>query len=416
MQTAFTLGGTMNRLPYLWVALVLLWFSACTRTEQSAAPDDDQTQDLPPAGTWWGKERTWTDDAGKFSVTAELVEVRGDKVVLRRQDGKQITVPLAKLSDEDRKFVEKKESAERGAAVLLNVFPPPAVAPFDAGQAKAHQKAWADHLGVPVQITNSIGMKFNLIPPGEFAMGSPESESGRQDRETEHLVRITKPFYLGVYEVTQAQYERVMGDNPSYSKDANKPVEKVSWNDAIAFCRKLSEREGAEFRLPTEAEWEYACRAGTTTVFSSGDTSFHLDTTGWFADNSGKTVIDSTRIWKADRDNYDSRIVNNLCRPHAVGRKTPNAWGLYDMHGNVWEWCQDWHGPYDSLKVVIDPTGPTLDDWPSSGPLVPRRVLRGGAFGGPPMYVRAASRVNYPPVRRLHAFGFRLARTYPLSP
>ena len=183
MQTAFTLGGTMNRLPYLWVALVLLCL------------------------------------AGR--------EAEAD--------------------------------------------PPQAVAPFDSDQAKAHQKAWADHLGIPVQITNSLGIKLNLIPPGEFTMGSPESELGRNKGETQHLVKITKPFYLGVHEVTQQQYEKVMGKNPSKSKGANKPVETVNWNDAVYFCHKLTKQEGDQYRLPTEAEWEYACRAGTTTTYSFGD-------------------------------------------------------------------------------------------------------------------------------------------------
>jgi len=149
--------------------------------------------------------------------------------------------------------------------------PPLAVAPFDSDQAKALQKAWADHLGVPVQITDSVGMKFNLIPPGEFLMGSPESEADRYDNETQHLVRITKPFYLSVHEVTQQQYEKVMGKNPSKSKGANKPVETVNWNDAVYFCHKLTKQEGDQYRLPTEAEWEYACRAGTTTTYSFGD-------------------------------------------------------------------------------------------------------------------------------------------------
>jgi formylglycine-generating enzyme required for sulfatase activity len=294
--------------------------------------------------------------------------------------------------------------------------PPLAVAPFGSDQAKAHQKAWADHLGTPVQITDSVGIKFNLIPPGEFLMGSLESEPGRFGDETRHLVKITKPFYLSAYEVIQAQYQRVMGSSPSIHKDDTKPVEMVNWNDAVEFCGKLSDQEGVEYRLPTEAEWEYACRAGTTTAYSSGDTSFHLDTTGWFANNSGKTVIDSTRIWKDERDNYVARLFYNGCRPHVVGRKTPNAWDLYDMHGNVWEWCQDWYALYDSLQVVRDPTGPTLEDWPSSNPLVPRRVMRGGAFTIPPRFVRAAFRNANQPDLRSPNLGFRLARTYALSP
>jgi formylglycine-generating enzyme required for sulfatase activity len=261
--------------------------------------------------------------------------------------------------------------------------PPLAVAPFDSDQAKAHQKAWADHLGTPVEITNSLGMKLNLIPPGEFMMGSPESELGRDGNETQHLVRITKPFYLSVHEVTQQQYEKVMGKNPSKSKGANKPVETVNWNDAVDFCHKLTKQEGDQYRSPTEAEWEYACRAGTTTTYSFGDDVSQLGEYAWHKDN-----------WKDIM--------------HPVGGLKPNAWDLFDMHGNVWEWCQDWHGPYKSLQVVSDPTGAASGDY--------GRVLRGGAFSTQPVYVRAANRNNDPPAGRYPNLGFRLARTYPLSP
>jgi formylglycine-generating enzyme required for sulfatase activity len=272
--------------------------------------------------------------------------------------------------------------------------PPQAVVPFDSDQAKALQKAWADHLGAPVQITNSLGMKFNLIPPGEFAMGSPESEPGRYDDETQHLVKITKPFYLSVREVTQEQYEQVMGKNLSFysalgeGKDrvsgidtSQFPVEQVSWYDAVDFCRKLSNEEGVEYRLPTEAEWEYACRTGTTTAYSFRDDVSRLGEYAWYSGNSSST--------------------------HPVGELKPNAWGLFDMHGNVFEWCQDWYGDYDSLKVVSDPTGP------ASGDL---RVLRGGAFNIQPGVVRAANRSFYPPDDHDHNLGFRLVRPYPLSP
>jgi formylglycine-generating enzyme required for sulfatase activity len=264
--------------------------------------------------------------------------------------------------------------------------PPLAVAPFDSDQAKALQKAWADHLGIPVEITNSIGMKLSLIPPGEFMMGSPKSELGRDDDETQHLVTITKPFYLSVYEVTQEQYERAMGDNPSRSKDAAKPVEMVTWNDAVAFCGKLSDQEGDQYRLPTEAEWEYACRAGTTTAYSFGNDASQLSNYGWYRTNA----------WDIG-EKY----------AHPVGEKLPNAWGLFDMHGNVYEWCQDWYAPYGNEKVVSDPTGPARGG---------ASVLRGGAFPDLPRNVRAADRLSHQPAYRNHTLGFRLARTIPLSP
>ena len=230
-------------------------------------------------------------------------------------------------------------------------------------------------LGDPV--INSVGMVLVPIPAGEFQMGSPESEPDRDVEETQHLVKITKAYYLGAYEVTQEQYEKVMGNNPSNSKGDAKPVEMVSWNDAVMFCQKLSEKEGVEYRLPTEAEWEYACRAGTSTGYSFGDDDSQLRKYAWYSGNSNA--------------------------PHAVGQKLPNVWGLFDMHGNVWEWCQDWYGDYGNEKVVIDPTGPASGIY---------RVLRGGAFiGRPPKYVRSAARTYVQPAYRGLGSGFRLART-----
>ena len=200
-----------------------------------------------------------------------------------------------------QEVVERKSDDWRGVALLSQV----------PGQ---------ETLG-PNVITNSIGMKLVLIPAGEFLMGSPESDSDAPDEEKpQHKVRISKPFYLGVTEVTQEQYERVMGENPSRFKgDPQRPVEKVSWEDAVAFCRKLSEKEGRTYRLPTEAEWEYACRAGSQTKWSFGDDDSALKEYAWYLDNADSTT-------------------------HPVAQKKPNAWGLYDMHGNVWEWCQDWYG------------------------------------------------------------------------
>jgi formylglycine-generating enzyme required for sulfatase activity len=225
-------------------------------------------------------------------------------------------------------------------------------------------------------------MVLRLIPTGEFTMGSPESEPDRRDNETQHKVRITKPFYLSAHEVTQAQYERVMGNNPSYFKGPTKPVEQVNWNDAVAFCDELSKREGEKYRLPTEAQWEYACRAGTTTAYSFGDDVRQLPQHAWYSGSSNGST-------------------------HPVGKKLPNPWGLFDMHGNVWEWCEDWYGTYETKQMLINPSGP------ASGS---RRVLRGGPFVAPPKDVRAASRNLNPPDYRYLNNGFRLTRTYNLSP
>ena len=252
---------------------------------------------------------------------------------------------------------------------------PPANAPFDAATAKEHQEAWAKYLGVEVEIENSIGMKLSVIPPGTFMMGSND---GRNNEKPAHQVTLTKPFMLGTYEVTQAQYEKVMDINPSKFKGANNPVETVSRNDAVEFCRRLSELRaekaaGRVYRLPTEAEWEFACRAGTTTTYSFGDGSSDLGDYAWYSANSRSTT-------------------------HPVGGKQPNAWGLYDMHGNVWEWCQGMYGAYPSGSVT-DPRGAT------SGSL---RVGRGGCWLYTAEFCRSAYRSRDYPSYRSNVNGFRV--------
>ena len=210
-------------------------------------------------------------------------------------------------------------------------------------------------------IVNSIGMKLKYIPPGEFCMGSPEDEEGRWSDETQHLVRLTKALYMGVTEVTQAHWVEIMRTRPwspgspvkAYGKGSvkdgdNYPAVIVSWNDAVEFCRKLSEREGRKYRLPTEAEWEYACRAGTKTRFSFGNDAKRLGDHAWFGGNAPGA--------------------------HVVAQKKPNPWGLFDMHGNVWEWCSDRHSKYYySRSPEIDPQRP-------SDSIGLSRVLRGGAW------------------------------------
>ena len=170
--------------------------------------------------------------------------------------------------------------------------------------------------------TNSIGMTFALIPAGTFQMGSPAGEAGRNDDERQHKVTISRPFYLQTTEVTQGQWQKVMGSNPAHFNTCGKdcPVEQVSWDDAQEFIRKLNQMEKTDtYRLPTEAEWEWACRAKSTGRFSFGDDEAGLKDYAWFDKNSA-------------------------AKTHPVGQLKPNAWGLYDMHGNVWEWCRDWYG------------------------------------------------------------------------
>jgi formylglycine-generating enzyme required for sulfatase activity len=200
-------------------------------------------------------------------------------------------------------------------------------------------------------------MEFVLIPAGEFLMGSNEYGGGRP-----HTVRISQPFYLGQYEVTQGQWQAIMGNNPSkFQGDPTLPVERVSWEDVQEFIRRLNAQEGSsKYRLPTEAEWEYAARAGTTTAYSFGDDPDRLGDYAWFRDNSdGKT--------------------------HPVGQKAPNPWQLYDMHGNVWEWVQDLGAPY-AAGAAVDPAGPSWN-WGSLS-----RVYRGGSWWGTAMYCRSADR------------------------
>jgi formylglycine-generating enzyme required for sulfatase activity/outer membrane protein assembly factor BamB len=254
-------------------------------------------------------------------------------------------------------------------------------------------------------LTNSIGLKLALIPAGEFLMGSPDSDKeATDDEKPQHRVRSTRPFYLGVYEVTQEEYQRVMGSNPSFfaptgtGKDkvagrstARFPVEQVTWPSAVEFCRRLSQlpaekQAGRVYRLPTEAEWEYACRAGTRTAFAFGD-----------ALSSRQANFDG---------NYPSGGAPKgpfLARPTEVGSYAPNAWGLYDLHGNVWEWCADWYGrTYYRESPTDDPPGP-----PSGS----ARVIRGGEWYGDARDCRSAFRYADLPTGVFYVMGFRVAMT-----
>ena len=301
--------------------------------------------------------------------------------------------------------------------------PAPAIAPFDAAQAKTHQQEWADYLKLPVDYTNTIGMKFALIPPGEFTMGSTAEEIERalfevggsqfwqdciRSEAPRHKVVLTRPFYVSVHEVTQKEYEAVIGKNPSHFAKtgpeeqprqrvadldtAHFPVDGVSWNDTAEYCAKLSKQEklkpfyfradgavtdlkGNGYRLPTEAEWEFACRAGTTTIFWTGDKS----PSGWFKGNSG-------------------------ARTHEVEELASNPFGLFDVHGNVWEWVEDGWQPafYQQFAKMpaIDPKSPFTPGTP--------RVFRGGDWDSYASDCRSARRSN-DPTYLFHHIGFRVA-------
>ncbi|HVS40296.1 MAG TPA: bifunctional serine/threonine-protein kinase/formylglycine-generating enzyme family protein [Gemmataceae bacterium] len=231
--------------------------------------------------------------------------------------------------------------------------------------------------------TNSLGMKFAWIPPGTFLMGSPPIEPEREHDEVQHKVKLTKGFWMGVHQVAQAQWQVVMGSNPSHFKGDSLPVEQISWDDAAAFCEALGRKDGKPYRPPTEAEWEYACRAGTTTPFHFG------------------SAISTNQV------NYDGNYVYNQGRKGVYRQKTTlvgsfpaNAWGLFDMHGNVWEWCQDFYDAYET-RDDTDPQGAGSEGG---------RVLRGGSWDSYPCFCRAAFRGRYHPDRQYGYVGCRVVQ------
>jgi formylglycine-generating enzyme required for sulfatase activity len=279
----------------------------------------------------------------------------------------------------------------------------------------------------PPLITNSLGMKFTLIKAGEFLMGSPDTDKDAEDDEKpQHRVRITRPFYLGVHEVTRGQFRR-FADDTGYQTEAEKdgkggygwneaankfeqaprytwreagfeqtdlhPMVNVSWNDAVAFAEWLGRKEGKTYRLPTEAEWEYACRAGTTTRYFCGDDAEAVAEVGNIADATAREKHPDWTWTIAARDGFVYTA--------PVGRYRPNAWGLHDMHGNVWEWCWDWYGKdFYKASRVDDPAGPLE---------AADRVFRGGGWDRDALLCRSVRRFRISPDFRFNSLGFRLA-------
>ena len=252
-----------------------------------------------------------------------------------------------------------------------------------------------------LDLGNGVTMKLVLIPAGTFTMGSPPTELGRSPNEgPQHEVTISKPFYMGIYTVTQAQYEQVMGTNPSFFKGANNPVETVSWDDATEFCKKLSQKTGKRVRLPTEAQWEYAARAGTTTAYAFGEgisqdqasfgKRYQLPAPRSSRRGSNrKTVQPSIRI----RPNMHTNVAASF---------QPNGFGLYDMHGNVWEWCED---VYDAQYYARSPRLDPLNTVEGAS-----RVLRGGSWVTKASTLRSANRSRAWPDLRTAFYGLRLVR------
>jgi serine/threonine protein kinase/formylglycine-generating enzyme required for sulfatase activity len=361
-------------------------------------------------------------------VSAPGFKAKAQDVTLSAGERKPIRIRLEPLVSESP-AVAIKPSASRDVG---DPWPPdaphPAIAQFDAERAKEHQEGWAKYLNVPVEYTNSIGIVFRLIPPGEFTMGSSaeEIEAARPLLSTQYdaarparvhsegpqrRVVLTRPFYLGVYEVTQKQYERLCKTNPSefsptgVARDklagrdtSDSPVENVTWFDAALCCNLLSKAEQlpmayrftailafpverAGYRLPTEAEWEFACRAGTSTLYWCGDDQESLTRACWFGAND----------------------IGNM--PKAVGTRTPNPFGLYDVHGNVWEWVHDGWDPQFYQKLV----GPAATNPRSDVGVEGRRVIRGGDYFMSAAECRSACRDGCEANTHWSDVGFRLA-------
>jgi formylglycine-generating enzyme required for sulfatase activity len=298
-----------------------------------------------------------TGDMGMMSIPADWQRELAERGV---------TAPVLQVLE--KCLAAKAERRLASAAVLLDAL-------------KGLTQAAPPGVEVEKTITNSIGMKLVLIPAGKFLMGSPQTEEGRYDNEHQHEVEITEAFYMGQYPVTKGEFAAFVKatghPNPGAGETDQHPVVEVDWKDAVAFCDWLGQKEDKDYRLPTEAEWEYSCRAGTTTAYSFGDHPNKLKAYGWCDDNAGGAA-------------------------YKVGEKKPNSWGLYDMHGNVWEWCEDWYDKdYYQKSPGQNPQGPTAGRY---------RVVRGGSFDDPPRDCRAACRNYGAPWFRSDGLGFRVVR------
>ncbi len=342
-----------------------------------------------------------------FRLAAVFVDESSSEVGAKADAGPIAAVPSAAPPTAKAETAEVEPPHQRDevpwAAILPADAPDPAVVPFDSATAKRHQQAWAEYLDVSIEreidLPGGEKLTLMLIPPGEFLMGSSEEEQAdllewaERGRNTwakayiptegpQHRVKITRPFYLGRYEVTQAQWEALMGNNPSEITDPANPVEQVNWLDIQPLLEKLNREyatEALEFTLPTEAQWEYASRAGSTTLYHFGD---NPDPILEYANTTGT--------------------------PAHVGQLKPNPWGLYDIHGNVWEWCADWHEDDYYLK------SPSKD--PRGAPTGSSRANRGGSYAGYRTYCRTAFRNHGLPTDRDPNLGFRLAAVLVSAP
>ncbi|PIQ26387.1 hypothetical protein COW36_14610 [bacterium (Candidatus Blackallbacteria) CG17_big_fil_post_rev_8_21_14_2_50_48_46] len=326
---------------------------------------------LAPHFSDWIVE-TWANALGKTNAYAISRNLLAEAEEMYRDKIRSVFYEWDSLSEEEQEKVQNLRQQ-----LLLNE--------------KDHARIWAEvreeqkqdillnvSLIAPSSppFQNGLGMKFIRIEPGKFLMGSPEYEHHREEDETQHSVTLSKPYWIQTTPVTQAQWEELMGFNPSDFKNPLHPVENVSWLEIVQrFLPALNARGEGFYRLPTEAEWEYASRAGNTKAYSDRNDASTLDSFAWYNNNS----------------NYQTQ---------PVALKTANPWGLYDMHGNVWEWCHDWHAPF-SNQALENPRGPAQGKG---------RVMRGGSWFCNATSCRQAARGYLPPETRVRLTGFRLVR------
>jgi formylglycine-generating enzyme required for sulfatase activity len=348
-------------------------------------------QGVMPADAGPLDRAAYTSHRISFDTGMILIDVRGGE----RQPGREATKEPAEMLflDVDGSLVARDEIRDaEGVRQVMGLTPqptpivrpakPPGPRPWSLRNAGRATPSPSEAPGkeISVELGNGVKLEMVLIPAGEFLMGSPDSDGyAKSDEKPQHRVRITKPFYLSMYLVTQEQWEAVMGSNPSNFKGPKNPVERVGWGDCQQFIDKMNETlgvPGGKFQLPTEAQWEYACRAGSTTRFCFGDDEGQLGEYAWYDKNSGRQT-------------------------HPVGEKRPNAWGLYDMHGNVDQWCADWYYGLFANSTVDDPTGPRSGSY---------RVYRGGGWYNPAGYCRSANRYFYAPGGRGSDLGLRVSR------
>ncbi len=398
------------------------------RDIRGASTTDDQ---VALGDAWWELAETWQGDAQQAmkrraaawyrEASPQLAGLPRMKVDKRVGQLVEAGAEIPDLARSAAKTVTEKTDRRPGEHGIGAGPTDLAVAPFDAREAKRHQQHWASKLGVPVEIHNTAQMRLVLIPPGEFTMG--RDRSGNQSPA--HKVRITRPFYLKAREVSVGQFRLFVHrtgykteaessgqgslhcigasrferkpeytwSNPGHEQTANHPVVAVTWNDAVAFCKWLSQKEGIRYRLPTEAEWEYACRAGTTTRYHFGDDEDELATYANLVDAAFRQEWPETKIGIAASDGY--------ARTARAGRFRPNPFGLYDMHGNVAEYCNDWYGGYYAVSPTDDPPGP------ESGSM---HVARGGAWDCGPHGVTSTVRYHIPRLQPYETVGFRVVR------